>query len=102
MTTRHGTYAIYSAGCAGVWAAILLVARRLDSEARRKLQLVCGGWWMGWTSATIARIGLPPPKPLSPASEARLRKLSIVLTAIGLMNVVGFLLTRKRPARGQS
>jgi len=37
---------------------------------------------MGWTSATIARIGYPPPKQLTPAGEKRLRIISIVLIAL--------------------
>ncbi len=39
---------------------------------------------MGWTSATIARIGYPPPKPLTAAGEKRLRNASTVLVALGL------------------
>ena len=97
---RRNSYTAYSIGCAGVWAAILLLARRrLDSQTRNTLQLVCGGWWMGWTSATIARIGFPPPKPLTPAAEKRLRGVSIVLVALGLTNTVRMLATGKRPPR---
>jgi hypothetical protein len=56
--------------CAGVWGVILLLARRrLDSQTWDTLRLVCSGWWMGWTSATIARVGYPPPNPLPPAIE---------------------------------
>ncbi len=79
MSTRRNTYTTYSIGCAGVWGIILLLARRrVDSETANTLRLVCGGWWMGWTSATIARIGFPPPKPLTPAAEKRLRIVSSV------------------------
>jgi nitrate reductase gamma subunit len=47
MRTRLNTYTGYSIGCAGVWGAILLLAqRRLDSETRNTLALVCGGWWI--------------------------------------------------------
>lgn len=76
---------------------ILLVAQRwLDAQNRNTLRLVCDGWWMGWTSATIARTGYPPPKPLTPAAERRLRIVSIVLVALGLTNVIHFLATGKR------
>ena len=100
MTARLNTYTAYSIGCAGVWGVILLVARRrLDAQTRNTLQLVCGGWWIGWTSATIARIGYPPPKPLTPAAEKRLRIVSSVLVALGLTNTVRFLAAGKRPNR---
>jgi hypothetical protein len=100
MRTRLNTYTTYSIGCAGVWGAILLVAqRRLDAQNRNTLRLVCGGWWIGWTSATIARIGFPPPKPLTPAAEKRLRIVSIVLVALGLTNTIRFLATGKRPKK---
>ena len=76
----NDTYTGYSVGCAVVWAVILLIAqRRLDSQYRNMLRLVCGGWWSGWTSATIARTGYPPPKRLRPEAEKRLGVLSIVL-----------------------
>ena len=95
---RLNTYTSYSIGCAGVWGAILLLAqRRLDSQTRNTLRLVCGGWWMGWTSATIARAGFPPPKPLTLAGEKRLRFISIVLVALGLTNTIRMLATGKRP-----
>jgi len=102
MTDVSGrdTYTTYSIGCAVVWSAILLVARRrLDAQTRRELQIVCGGWWMGWTSATIARIGYPPPTPLTPAGEKRLRILSIVLVALGLGSTIRVFAARKPPAQ---
>ena len=95
---RLNTYTSYSVGCAGVWGAILLLAqRRLDSQTQNTLRLVCGGWWMGWTSATIARAGFPPPVPLTPAAEKRLRILSIMLVALGLTNAMRLLVTGKQP-----
>lgn len=97
MTTRLNTYPAYSIGCAVVWSVILLLARRrLDSQTRNTLRLVCSGWWMGWTSATIARIGFPPPKQLTPAAEKRLRIVSIVLIALGLTSTIRMLATGKR------
>jgi hypothetical protein len=100
MRLRFNTYTTYSIGCAGVWGAILLIAqRRLDAQNRNMLRLVCGGWWIGWTSATIARIGFPPPRPLTPEAEKRLRIVSIVLVAIGLTNTIRFLATGGRPKK---
>jgi hypothetical protein len=95
----NGTYTGYSVGCAVVWAVILLVAQhRLDAQNRNMLRLVCGGWWSGWTSATIARAGYPPPKRLRPEAEKRLGIASIVLVAVGLISVVRLLITGKRPS----
>jgi hypothetical protein len=100
MRARLNSYTAYSIGCAGVWGVILLVGRRrLDSQTRNTLQLVCGGWWVGWASATIARIGYPPPKPLTPAAEKRLRTVSIVLVALGLSNAIRLLATGRRAPR---
>jgi hypothetical protein len=98
MRTHRNSYTGYSIGCAGVWGVILLLARRrLDSQTWNTLRLVCSGWWMGWTSATIARIGYPPPKQLTPAGEKRLRIISIVLIALGLTSTVRMFAVRKRP-----
>ena len=76
---------------------LLLARRRLDSQSWNMLRLVCGGWWLGWTSATIARIAYPPPKQLGAAGEKRLRIVSIALVALGLANVVRMLVAGKRP-----
>ena len=93
------TYTGYSIGCAAVWAVILLVAeRRLDPQTRKTLRLACGGWWSGWTSATIARVIYPPPKKLRPGAEERLGIVSIVMIAVGLISVIRLLTTGKRPA----
>ena len=100
MRPRLNTYAGYSVGCAGVWAAILAIGRRrLDPETRNMLRLVCSGWWMGWMSATIARIGYPPPKALTPRAERRLRTVSLLLVAAGLISVVRLLATGTRRAK---
>jgi hypothetical protein len=100
MRTRLNTYTAYSVGCAGVWAVILLLAqRRLEPQTRNALRLVCGGWWMGWTSATIARIGFPPSNQLTHAAEKRLRIVSIVLIALGLAGTVRTLAAGRRPPR---
>jgi hypothetical protein len=75
---QSGTYVRYSVGCAGVWALILAAgARTLDPEEWDRLRLTCAGWWMGWTSATIARVVYPPPKSLAPEAEKRLATASL-------------------------
>jgi hypothetical protein len=81
-----------------VWGVILVLGRRrLDFQRWDTLRLVCSGWWMGWTSATIARIGHPPPKLLTPAGEKRLRIISIVLIALGLASTIHMFAAGKRP-----
>jgi hypothetical protein len=97
MRPQRNTYAGYSIGCAGVWAVILLIGRRrLDAQTWNTLRLGCGAWWMGWTSATIARIGYPPPKPLTPAGAKRLRNVSIVLVGLGFASTVRMFIAGKR------
>jgi hypothetical protein len=93
---RTNTYTGYSIGSALVWGVILVVGRRrLGPDDQKTLQLACGGWWLGWASASIARIGYPPPKPLTPGAENRLRDVSLVLTALGLANAIRVLVRRK-------
>jgi hypothetical protein len=94
------TYTRYSIGCAAVWAVILAVGRRrLDSQTWKSLRLGCAGWWSGWTSATIARAGFPPPRKLTPQAEQRLGIVSLALVAVGLISVIRLLVTGKGPAR---
>jgi hypothetical protein len=98
MRTQRNSYTAYSIGCAGVWGVILLLGRRrLDSQTWNTLRLVCSGWWMGWTSAAIARIVYPPPNELTPASEKRLRIISIALIALGLASTLRMFAAGKRP-----
>jgi hypothetical protein len=64
---RLGTYTAYSIGCAVVWAAILLASAATGGKEKlQRILPVFGGWWMGWTSATIARYAYPPPKSRPP------------------------------------
>jgi phosphatidylserine synthase len=100
MRGRHDTYTAYSIGCAAVWGVILIVARRrLDSQTRQMLVQVCSGWWIGWTSATIARVSFPPPKQLQPETRRKLGIMSLVLVALGLISVVRLLISGQRPSR---
>lgn len=93
------TYAQYSAGCAAVWALILAAGeRRLDPVSRDRLRLTCAGWWMGWTSATIARAVYPPPTKLDPAANKRLGIASLALIALGAASVIRLLAAGKRAA----
>ncbi|MBV9001758.1 MAG: hypothetical protein JO304_22055 [Solirubrobacterales bacterium] len=102
MRTQRNTYATYSIGCAGVWSVILLLGRRrLDSQTWNTLRLVCSGWWLGWTSATIARVSYPPPKQLTPAGEKRLRIVSVVLIALGLTSTIRIFAAAKRRPGGK-
>ena len=56
------TYTGYGIGCALAWAAILGALAALgEKEKLRRILPVFGGWWVGWTSATIARSVYPPP-----------------------------------------
>jgi hypothetical protein len=58
---RLKTYTAYGIACGVVWAAILgLLAASDEKERFRKVLPVFGGWWIGWTSATIARSVYPP------------------------------------------
>lgn len=86
-----------------MWALILLVAqRRLDPQMRKTLQVTCAGWWSGWTSATIARIGYPPPKELGPRAKKTLERVSLALVAVGLVNVIRLLITGGRAAASKA
>jgi len=98
MRTQRNTYTTYSIGCASVWGVILLLGRRrLDSQTWNTLRIVCGGWWIGWTSATIARVGFPPPGQLTPAGQKRLRLISVVLIALGLASTLRLFAAGRRP-----
>ena len=67
MGHRQGSYTSYSIACAVVWALVLVIlAAAGEKEKLRKILPVFGGWWVGWTSATIARYVYPPPKSSPP------------------------------------
>jgi hypothetical protein len=63
MRRRLSTYWSYSVACAFVWAAILVAVSSMSGAAtRHTFFLLCGGWVIGWLSATIARSVYPPPR----------------------------------------
>jgi hypothetical protein len=102
MTIRPqlNTYAGYSISCAAVWTVILAVGqRRLDPDTRNMLRLSCIGWWSGWTSASIARAGYPPPKKLTPKAQQRLELVSLGLVALGFTSVIRLLANGARGGR---
>ena len=63
INLRLRTYTAYSIGTAIVWALIVVLAWRLDSSSTLHVMwLVSLGFFLGWLSATIARLVYPPPK----------------------------------------
>lgn len=57
------SYTAYSIGCAVAWAILWIFTGASASRAtQRSTLLVFCGWWIGWTSETIARAVYPPPK----------------------------------------
>jgi hypothetical protein len=62
MKQRLRTYTAYSIGCVIAWAILLPAVAALDSrDILHTVVVLCGGWWIGWISATIARGVYPPP-----------------------------------------
>jgi hypothetical protein len=55
-------------GCAVVWAVILSVVAVVYPIRLHTFLLIGAEWWIGWTSATIARSVYPPPKLMLPAA----------------------------------
>jgi membrane associated rhomboid family serine protease len=91
------TYTGYSIGCAAVWAALLALGRSvLDTKHWELLRLGAAGWWAGWLSATIARVGYPPPRKLTQAGQKRLERVSLVLVLLGFVNFFRLLITGRR------
>ncbi|HLI60690.1 MAG TPA: hypothetical protein VKV21_13600 [Solirubrobacteraceae bacterium] len=102
MADQRPSYIGHGIGSAVVWALILLAARRrADSATQERLTTVCGGWWLGYVSASIARIGSAPPRPLSPEAERRLQRGSLALVALGLGSVAR-VLRSGRPAASRA
>lgn len=63
MREHRQGYVTYSIACAAVWTATLLFLAALGEKQKlRRVFPVFGGWWLGWTSATIARALYPPRK----------------------------------------
>jgi hypothetical protein len=86
--------------CAAVWALILAAGKRWsDPEDWERLRMTCGGWWMGWTSASIARVAFPPAKQLDAAAEKKVADASLALVALGVGSVVRYLVTGRRATR---
>ncbi len=99
VRSRLNTYSGYSLGCAVVWTGLLVTARRvLDTKNWEMLRLAAGGWWAGWLSATIARVGYPPPRELTEAGQRRLEKVSLGLVLLGFVNFFRLLITGRRRA----
>jgi hypothetical protein len=102
ITSRlNNTYTGYSIGCAAVWAVLLATGRGLlDAKRWDMLRLGAAGWWTGWLSASIARVGFPPPRKLTEAGQRRLEKVSLVLVLLGFVNFFRLLITGRRRAGG--
>jgi hypothetical protein len=71
MTHRWRNYTAYSIGCAIVWLVLLALVSGFDpAHTRHIFWLVSGGWWIGWLSATIARVVYPATKAQQRATAA--------------------------------
>jgi hypothetical protein len=92
LRTRLDTYTAYGIGCAAVWAILIATQLRTDSQTRNTIRLMCAGWWLGWISASIARVVHPPPKKLKPEIENRVAMASLGLVAGGIISVVRLLI----------
>ena len=89
IRTRLNSYTGYGIGCAAVWTVILAVTqRRTDSQTRNMIRLMGAGWWLGWTSASIARVVYPPPRKLGPQVHNRVVRASIALMAVGVLRLI--------------
>jgi membrane associated rhomboid family serine protease len=72
----------------------------LDPKNWDMLRLGAAGWWAGWLSATIARVGYPPPRTLTEAGQRRLEKVSLGLVMLGLGDFFRLLIAGRRRAGG--
>ncbi len=63
LMPRRRNYTTYSIACFIVWGVLLAICAATATSATTDTVLkVFGGWVIGWTSASIARIVYPPPK----------------------------------------
>jgi len=63
------TYTAYSIGSFIAWGVVwAIVAATLPNKTLNYILVLFMGWVIGWTSATIARVLYPPPKPRHPAA----------------------------------
>jgi hypothetical protein len=60
---RFNSYKAYSIGCFIVWGVLLVIfSLTATSHTFHDVLIGFGGWALGWTSASIARLVYPPPK----------------------------------------
>ena len=70
MKLKLRTYAVYSIGCAVVWAVLLVVvAAGKGKRDMRNVLLVFYGWVIAWVSNTITRAVYPPPRARQPRTQ---------------------------------
>lgn len=63
MRQQLRTYTTYSVGTAIIWVVVLLVALLIDPPSTLDaFWLISLGFFLGWLSATIARVVYPPPR----------------------------------------
>jgi len=65
---KRGSYKGYSIACAVVWTGVLLFVALNYQTKLHTYSLVCGGWWIGWLSSTIARSVYPGPHHEQPST----------------------------------
>jgi hypothetical protein len=70
----------------------MVTQRRTDVQTRNTIRLTCAGWWLGWVSASIARVVYPPPTKLKPEVYQRVVTASIALMAVGIMRFIRLLM----------
>ncbi len=63
MKLIQKNYVGYSIASAVAWAIVLsVIAGTASGTTTHALLLVALGWWIGWISATLARIVYPSPR----------------------------------------
>jgi hypothetical protein len=53
---------------------------------------MCAGWWLGWISASIARVVYPPPTKLKPEVHDKVVRASIALMVVGIIRLIRLLI----------